>query len=849
MPLSLPIRENFLKTIKIYRFDADNNSTATSESEILSMDAFYQKRKKGAGVILLCALATGLIHCGTLPETVQSDVPTSATAVVPEKEPSQPAVKIPYHRDPGERELIYGQELFNSGKFKEAEYFVRKSLLFHPDYPESVKLLPWTYFFQRRFEQALAAFQKVHSIHSRDPEPLIGMAWSYLSLQFFEKALRTFKKAESYSENPDQAVKGKGISYLFTDDPIQARREFEKIYFPAEVSRIMNLWKKWKRDNPNKPLDTIPAGLSQPTLFTLPVDRPRYENMLFGMARVVEPIPPDMTIEHQTTKANSEPSAVTDSVFTPGQAQLEHAWKYYRRGFYKEALASFKKLPSPESKSLDAMNGLGWSYLALDEILNAEEVFKKILKTHPDFFGAKEGKEEVLNALMAKAAPGQYYYDRKKYRLAWKKFSSVRNDYPKWSRIHSMLGLTMLHQNHFKDSEILFQTALDIDPQDQTAQEGMRLLDKVHIPIIFEADQELENENFNRSAALYQEYITSLGESPDMTKALARAHIGLGWSRIGKKQYRLAFKNFKKIEPVQDFAFETAKGLGMAYFYLGKFGDAAVQLQKADKQRPNQDDIQFPLDWSIMKASPPLEAEAYFLQLVHTLPRRASAYMALGWIYRQNQKTDLGVEYFLKAISLDREIVLTKEFKRALDKERFGWQLINQLGWAYYQARIHDKSMDLFSHVLERQPGSSQAMTGMGYNLFKTGELEEAESWLINSLTRNPYPVSVSETVDLKDSISLLEIETNPRLLLARIYYLQGKYQDAAQLFKQEEKRNPDWAQVHDGLGWSYLKLNRLAESRASFNEAIRLQPANHLSHKGLREVKYQIAANKLSRP
>jgi len=73
--------------------------------------------------------------------------------------------------------------------------------------------------------------------------------------------------------------------------------------------------------------------------------------------------------------------------------------------------------------------------------------------------------------------------------------------------------------------------------------------------------------------------------------------------------------------------------------------------------------------------------------------------------------------------------------------------------------------------------------------------------------------------------------------------------QDSAQLFKQEEKRNPDWAQVHDGLGWSYLKLNRLAESRASFNEAIRLQPANHLSHKGLREVKYQIAANKLSLP
>lgn len=849
MPLSLTIKENFLKTVKIYRFDADNNSTGTSESEILSMDAFYQKRKKGVRLILLCILATGLIHCGTLPETVQSDTPASAPTVVPEKEPSQPPVKLIYYHGPGKRELTYGQELFNSGKFKEAAYFVRKSLLLYPDYPESVQLLPWTYFFQRRFDQALEAFQKAHEVHNIDPEPLIGMAWSYLSLRFFENALSAFKKAESFSENPDQAIKGKGISYLFIGEPIQARKEFEKIYFPAEVTRIMNLWKKWKHDNPDKPLQIIPAGLTEPTLFTLPVDRPRYENMLFGMARVVEPIPPDMTIEHQTTKVSPEAPPVPDPAFSTGQAMLETAWKYYRRGFYKEALESFNILPFPESKSLDGLNGLGWSYLALDEILNAEEVFKKILKTHPDFFGAKEGKEEVLNALMAKAAPGQYYYDRKKYRIAWNKFSSVRNDYPNWSHIYSMLGLTMLQQTYFYEAERLFKKALDIDPQDKTAHEGMRLLDKAQIPIIFEADRELENENFNRSAALYQEYITSLGEASNMTTSLARAHIGLGWSQIGKKSYQRAFENFKRIELVDGFKFETAKGLGMAYFYLGKFGDAAVQLQKADKVRPNQADIQYPLDWSIMKASPPLEAEAYFLQLVHALPRRASAYMALGWIYRQHQKADLGVEYFLKAISLDREIVLTKEFKRLLDKERFGWQLINQLGWAYYQAGIHDKSMDLFSHVLERQPGSSQAMTGMGYNLFKTGKLEEAESWLINSLTRNPYPVSVRETVDLKDSISLLEIETNPRLLLARIYYLQGKYQDAAQLFKQEEKRNPDWAQVHDGLGWSYLKLNRLAESRASFNEAIRLQPANHLSHKGLREVKYQIAANKLALP
>ena len=71
----------------------------------------------------------------------------------------------------------------------------------------------------------------------------------------------------------------------------------------------------------------------------------------------------------------------------------------------------------------------------------------------------------------------------------------------------------------------------------------------------------------------------------------------------------------------------------------------------------------------------------------------------------------------------------------------------------------------------------------------------------------------------------------------------------ACRIFSKENDQRPNLAQALDGMGWSYLRLNRLAEARVAFNEAIKIQPTNHLSHQGLREVKQQIAGKNLSNP
>ena len=53
----------------------------------------------------------------------------------------------------------------------------------------ALSLLPWAYFFQKRFDKAIIAFKHTHTFNRKDPVALIGMGWCYFSLKYYEKAL------------------------------------------------------------------------------------------------------------------------------------------------------------------------------------------------------------------------------------------------------------------------------------------------------------------------------------------------------------------------------------------------------------------------------------------------------------------------------------------------------------------------------------------------------------------------------------------------------------------------------------------------------------------------------------
>ena len=711
-------------------------------------------------------------------------------------------------------DLEFAIEQFKANQFEVAEYYLKKSLIASPDNPKTIRFLPWAYFFQKRYDKALIAFESAHTHFPKDAEPLIGMGWSYVAMKSYERALEKFKQAESLSPDSHEAHKGLGFCNLFLAREKAAQYHFKKIYLFGERDDLEDQWDRWRQGLPGKPVEVAPSHIRVASLFTLGIDAPRYRSMLS--------VYPD---------------------YRPGHyPALEDAWRLYRKKLFKRALVAFQSLPQEIAHNLDARNGLAWSLLKTDNLIEAEKIFNKTWKQRGRFIGTELGILEVKKSLRAKASVAKHYFDIHKYRIAEKKFTQLNQSYPDWSYPHSALGWIALKRSHEDEALKRFETALDKDPKEPTALEGMRHLSGTLVSKLYQADQKMRTGDYKNASYLYFDYIEEHQTSPTLTFALAKAYSGLGFSQIGKKQYQLAIQNFEKIRVRQEYESHWTKGLGMAYYHLGQFEKAAKNLIVADTLIPNHKEVIYKLDWSILRSWDTATAKEYFLAKVRRKPLRASVYMAIGWIEYQHGDPDLGVEYFLKAISLDPEIAASDDFKSILDKERFGWQVYNHIGWAYYHRNKFEDSIKMFNTALASQSRSSEAMKGLGYNFHKMKQWEEAEAHLKRSLKRNPNTHPVTEKNRGSEPGLKIDIVTSARTKLARTLLQQKKYKEALEHWLTALNQHRDWPEVHDGLGWTYLNLNRLAESREAFNRAIQQQPLNPLSHKGLNEVKYRLA-------
>ncbi|MBI4384464.1 MAG: tetratricopeptide repeat protein [Nitrospinae bacterium] len=737
-----------------------------------------------------CLLGLTLANCGTV---------TPRTAFV---------------SPPGD--LRFAEERFNAGQYDAAEYYLKKVLMTVPDDRRALALLPWSYFYQDRFDKALLAFSKLHSNYPKDPDNLVGMGWSQFSLLNYEKAVETFEKAEKLAPDNFQVHKGKGFAYLKLFEHEKALAELGKIYTPEEIENIMTLWDEWRAGNGDALLKVVSDGPGIPALFSLPAEHPRYPGALLGY-----PAPGDPKL-------------------------LNQAWKLFTERRYKKAAGAFQALPYEQASSLDGKNGLAWSLLRAGEIKPAEEIFLDIQRNHPKFPGALEGVREVEKAKLNKAAYAQYYFENGKYRIAGDKYKELAGHFPNWPHAYSQLGRIELQTEAPDKAQPLFQKALDMDPANATARAGLSAIKKTSFPELFQADEAFKQEDYLSAARLYFEYIDAQGKSAPLTETLAQAYNSLAWSLYGKKQYRMAIGNFMKTLDRSDLRYESAKGAGLSYFILENFERAAHFLNIADGLRPDQKEIAPLLDWSLLRSADPAVSEKHFKQALAKDPLRYSAYLGLGWIYYKRGKPDLGVEYFLKSISLDPDFALTPEFMKMLDRERFGWQVYDRLGWAYYHRAHYDKALELFQTSAQRQPGKSETLKGLGYASYRLGKYREAIAFLQRCLAGNANPFPMAETVGKENAIAPFKLLTSVQTTLGRSYYKLGQYPEAVVYFNLELGQHPNWPEVHDGLGWANLKLNRLAEARAAFNEALRLQPLLYSARKGLNEVKQALAEQQL---
>ena len=102
-------------------------------------------------ITFLILLATG---CSTLEKNYQKTRKAMTNIVNAAEDTYRPTLGLDNDVD-----LQFAKHQFNRREYAVSEFYLKKTLANQPENREAIKLLPWAYFFQKRFDKALASFK------------------------------------------------------------------------------------------------------------------------------------------------------------------------------------------------------------------------------------------------------------------------------------------------------------------------------------------------------------------------------------------------------------------------------------------------------------------------------------------------------------------------------------------------------------------------------------------------------------------------------------------------------------------------------------------------------------------
>jgi tetratricopeptide (TPR) repeat protein len=231
---------------------------------------------------------------------------------------------------------------------------------------------------------------------------------------------------------------------------------------------------------------------------------------------------------------------------------------------------------------------------------------------------------------------------------------------------------------------------------------------------------------------------------------------------------------------------------------------------------------------------------------------------------RISAKTLLGFKYYTEALASYQQYMITHETNylnlasesgvKAIDIEQdyaktFG--LFFNLGVAYYNEKMYDKTDNMFSKALKQNPESADAWNNKGVALYEQGKFYEAVKAYDEAIRLNPNSVNawsnkgiaLSSLKKYDGAIKAYDEATrlNPNSVKTWYnkgiaLYEQGKFYEAIKAYDEAVKLNPNYVDAWNNKGVALNSLKKYDEAIKACDEAIKLDPnsVNAWSNKGI---------------
>ena len=179
------------------------------------------------------------------------------------------------------------------------------------------------------------------------------------------------------------------------------------------------------------------------------------------------------------------------------------------------------------------------------------------------------------------------------------------------------------------------------------------------------------------------------------------------------------------------------------------------------------------------------------------------------------------------------------------------------LGWTEYVLADYPAAIVSFKTVLRRQPTWEGLYDGLGWSRLRLGRLLLAADAFRAALDLAPdnvdaqiglgtayfeaglYASALPPLARARDRLAQLPGPESEELTQVRariawsLYYLR-RYGEAAEAFKTALEAKPSWPGLHNGLGWSQVRLGQKADARRTFERALTIRPDDRDAAEGL---------------
>jgi eukaryotic-like serine/threonine-protein kinase len=228
--------------------------------------------------------------------------------------------------------------------------------------------------------------------------------------------------------------------------------------------------------------------------------------------------------------------------------------------------------------------------------------------------------------------------------------------------------------------------------------------------------------------------------------------------------------------------------------------DYADVLERVPDNIAAQDDLTN-LGWLFFDAQDYDAAGEAFAIVLAADPNCPDANYGYGRVLLAEDEYAEAVEYLAQAVDLDPE-----------DAEKAAW-----LGEAYFflafasdgsraKELAYENAIDAYAAAIELDPGSSFALSGMGWALENSGRSADAIAYFEQSLAMD---------ADQDESYNGLGWSL----------YNLNRYREAIAAFEQALALDPDYVNAYYGLGNSYVELGEMTAARNAYAAALEIDP------------------------